>query len=169
MNLPINLSNAIRHFQISCSHIYSSPIDLGHLNLRDQLQSNFFIIKSYKAKSSTGFSDRISNDLSFFNISILCKMFFEIGIRQLIIKSSHKHFILNRVVHMIFELVQFPIMSCLIKVVRSFYLLIRVITGFSYALSALRIFFVALFMLIARLVRSIIVSRSFSSITSVVS
>ena len=85
LHLSIYLSDPVRNFEISSAHVYSSTIDFSNLNRSNQLLSDLLIKKPYKAKAPTRLGERISNDLTLFDLAILFKMAAETLFREIII------------------------------------------------------------------------------------
>lgn len=85
LHLSIYLSNPVRDFEISSAHIYSSTVNFSDLDLSNQLLSDNLIKIPYKAKSSTGLGEWISNDLRLFNFAILLKMALKILVRKIVV------------------------------------------------------------------------------------
>jgi len=115
MQLSIDRSYFVRHFQISRTHVNSSSLDRGHLNLSDQVLRNGIVIKPYESKSPAGFADRISNDLILFNFSVLLEVSFQFYVLHLVIQSTHEHFVANGFVCLVIQLGTFFVMSTLVK------------------------------------------------------
>jgi hypothetical protein len=86
MNLSIDLSDPISwSLKVSCSHVYSSTINVCNLNLRNQLESYFFIIESNEPKASTSLIDRIPDDLSLLDLTKLFEMLLKHLVTKLVV------------------------------------------------------------------------------------
>jgi len=85
LHLSIYLSNPVRDFEISSAHIYSSTVNFSDLDCSDQLLSDLLIKIPYKAKSSTGLGEWISNDLRLFDFAKLLKMAPKTLVRKIVV------------------------------------------------------------------------------------
>lgn len=86
MNLSIDLSDPISwSLQVSCSHVYSSTINVCDLHLRYQFESYFFIIESNEAKAPTSLVDGIPDDLSLLDLTKLFEMLLKHLVTKLIV------------------------------------------------------------------------------------
>lgn len=115
LHLSINLSNPIRHFEISCPHVDSSTADHCDLRLSDQLLSYGIVKVSNEAKASTRLGDWVPDNLALFDVAKLRKVIFKILISQSIIKTSTKHFVSDRLVMFPIQFRKFSIMPLFIE------------------------------------------------------
>jgi hypothetical protein len=74
LDLSIDLSYSIGHFEISSAHVYSSTVDFSNLCLSDKLLSDLLVEVPYKTESPTRLGEWISNDLTLFDLAKLLKV-----------------------------------------------------------------------------------------------
>lgn len=79
------LTTTIRHLQICCAHIRSPTVYMTHLHSSNEQTWHFLVIVTHKAKSSTSFSQWITNDLIFFDLAELLEMLFKALISEIVV------------------------------------------------------------------------------------
>ena len=79
------LRTAVRHFEICCSHVCSPAVNVTDLHFGNEQVGDLFVVVTHKAKPSTGFGERIANDLIFFDLSKLLEMLLESLISEVVV------------------------------------------------------------------------------------
>lgn len=122
--MPIYCSYAVRNLQVGSSHVYSPTIKGCHLDLGDQMNCNVFVNIPNKAEAPTRFSQRIADDLGFFDLAILLKVLLEALVGQLVVQATYEHLVFDSRVDSVAQLGQLLVMTRLIKIVFSSLLLV---------------------------------------------
>lgn len=126
MDLSINRCYFVRHFQISSTHVNAATFNCRYLDLSNQLKSNRLVVKPYKPKSSTRFTNRISDDLVVLELAKLFKVISQLTFAHGIVKASNKHLVPNRRIPLSIQFRQLLVVSILAKLVASMHSIFHV-------------------------------------------